>query len=51
MWDDRQGKVKSTDAVLPWPYDTYRQLDEDWQAIQEAAGIPEGEHAEMAGVR
>lgn len=44
QWRENQGKVKSSDEVLPWPYDTYRQLYEDWHAIQEAAGIPEGEH-------
>jgi integrase len=44
QWRDEQGNVKSTDAVLPWPYDTYRQLYEDWHAIQTAAGIPEGQH-------
>ena len=44
QWQDQQGKVKSTDPVLPWPYDTYRQLYEDWHLIQTAAGIPDGEH-------
>lgn len=32
------------DPVLPWPYDTYRQLYEDWHRVQTAAGIPEGSH-------
>jgi integrase len=44
QWRNSQGKVKSSDAVLSWPYHTYRQLYEDWHAIQEAAGIPDGEH-------
>ena len=44
QWRDKQGKVKSTDEVLPWPYDTYPQLYEDWHLIQKAAGIPDGEH-------
>lgn len=44
QWRDKQGKAKSTDEVLPWPYDTYRQLYEDWHLIQKAAGIPDGEH-------
>jgi integrase len=44
QWRENQGKVKSSDEVLPWPYDTYRQLYEDWHEIQKAAGIPDGEH-------
>ena len=30
--------------MLPWPYDDYRTIYEDWHAIQVAAGIPAGEH-------
>ena len=31
-------------AVLPWPHDTYRQLYDDWHAIQKAAGVPDDAH-------
>ena len=30
--------------MLPWPYDNYRNIYDDWHAIQKAAGIPDGEH-------
>ena len=43
-WKARTPNVGSNDEVLPWPHDTYRQLYEDWHAIQKAAGIPEDEH-------
>ncbi len=32
------------DEVLPWPFDTYRKLYDDWHVIQAAAGIPEERH-------
>lgn len=43
-WRAIQGTIKPADAVLPWPYDSYRPLYEDWHAIQRAAGIAEGDH-------
>jgi integrase len=43
-WRKLQGGTKAKGEVLPWPYDTYRDLYVDWHAIQAAAGIPEGEH-------
>lgn len=43
-WRASQGNDKSREEVLPWPYDTYRQLYLDWHAIQKAAGIPEDQH-------
>ena len=33
-----------TVEVLPWPYDNYRPLYEDWHIIQTAAGIAEDDH-------
>jgi integrase len=30
--------------VLPWPYDDYGPLYDDWHVIQTAAGIPDGRH-------
>jgi integrase len=44
QWKEQQPQVRNKDELLPWPYDTFRQLYEDWHAIQKAAGIPEGEH-------
>ncbi len=44
QWKKLQKKVLATDKVLPWPCRTWRQLYNDWHAIQTAAGIPEGEH-------
>lgn len=43
-WKSQTPSVNAADPVLPWPYDTYRQLYEDWHRIQTAAGIPEGAH-------
>ena len=43
-WKKSQMPVSETAAVLPWPYDGYRQLYSDWHAIQAAAGIKDGEH-------
>ena len=43
-WRDTQPEAKGNDPVLPWPYDDYRTIYEDWHAIQAAAGIPAGEH-------
>lgn len=39
-----QADPGANDAVLPWPYDSYRQLYDDWHMIMKAAGIPDGEH-------
>ena len=43
-WKARSDQTNSSDPVLPWPYDTYRQLYEDWHIIQKMAGIPENAH-------
>lgn len=43
-WREKCPAARLKDEVLDWPYDTYRQLYQDWHTIQEAAGIPEGEH-------
>lgn len=43
-WRGKTDEGHSSDPVLPWPYDTYRQLYEDWHRIQESAGIPEDAH-------
>ena len=43
-WHDTQPEAKSNDPVLPWPYDDYNKIYDDWHAIQAAAGMPEGEH-------
>lgn len=44
QWRDEQPDSGAKDAVLPWPYDNYRQLYDDWHVIMKAAGIPDGEH-------
>jgi integrase len=44
VWRAKSEGAGEKDPVLPWPYDSYRQLYDDWHAIQSAAGIPEGEH-------
>jgi integrase len=44
QWRAEQTNPGPNDAVLPWPFDTYRQLYDDWHSIMKAAGIPEGEH-------
>lgn len=43
-WKESQQPTKGKDEVLPWPYDSYRQLYLDWHIIQKAAGIPDGQH-------
>jgi integrase len=43
-WKTSQGGEKAKGEVLPWPYDSYRQLYLDWHIIQKAAGIPDGQH-------
>ena len=43
-WRSKTGENRSSDPVLPWPYDTYRQLYEDWHRIQKSAGIPDDAH-------
>jgi len=44
QWRGEQANPGANDAVLPWPYDNYRQLYDDWHMIMKAAGIPDGEH-------
>jgi integrase len=44
QWRDSQAPVNLKCEVLPWPYDSYRGLYEDWHAIQTRAGMPEGQH-------
>ena len=43
-WQESQGGKKATGEVLPWPYDSFRQLYLDWHAIQKAAGMPDDKH-------
>ena len=43
-WRSKTDQSSPTDPVLPWPYDTYRQLYQDWHLIQQMAGIPEDAH-------
>jgi integrase len=43
-WRESQRPTSVNEEVLPWPYDTYRALYEDWHTIQTKAGIPEGQH-------
>jgi integrase len=43
-WHNTQPDAKGNDPVLPWPYDDYDNLYEDWHVIQGAAGMPEGDH-------
>jgi integrase len=38
-WRSRQATIPFQGQVLPWPFDTYRKLYDDWQVIQAAAGI------------
>lgn len=40
QWRASQPTIPLAGEVLPWPFDTYRQLYTDWHAIQKAAGIP-----------
>lgn len=44
QWREKQPNATGSDPVLPWPYDNYRNIYEDWHAIQKAAGIKDGEH-------
>lgn len=44
QWKERQSSANNQEEVLPWPYDTFRQLYGDWHRIQTAAGIANGEH-------
>lgn len=44
QWKAQSATNGPADPVLPWPFDTYRQLYEDWHRIQSSAGIPEGAH-------
>lgn len=39
-----ESAAKLSDAVLPWPHDSYRSVYADWHAIQDAAGIPADAH-------
>jgi hypothetical protein len=41
-WRTQTDQAASRDPVLPWPYDTYRQLYTDWHRIQSASEIPDG---------
>lgn len=43
-WKAKSDENSSSDPVLPWPYETYRQLYKDWHRIQVAAGILEDAH-------
>jgi integrase len=43
-WRAKTDQSSSSDPVLPWPYDTYRQLYADWHRIQKMAGMPEDAH-------
>lgn len=43
-WKESQRPMKGKEEVLPWPYESYRQLYLDWHIIQKAAGIPDGQH-------
>lgn len=43
-WHNTQPAAKGNDPVLPWPYDDYDNIYDDWHAIQAAAGMPEGDH-------
>jgi integrase/recombinase XerD len=44
VWKAECSETGPLDPVLPWPYDTLRPLYNDWHLIQDAAGIPEGQH-------
>lgn len=50
-WRDYQKKADLTSEVLPWPFDSYRRLYDDWHAIQSAAGIAEGENYVLKNCR
>jgi integrase len=43
-WRETQPEATGSDPVLPWPYDDYDRIYEDWHVIQAAAGMPEGDH-------
>lgn len=43
-WKDHNPQPRSSDEVLPWPFDNFNPMYEDWHAIQKAAGIPDGQH-------
>ena len=43
-WKRQSEQSQPNDYVLDWPFNTYRPLYKDWHRIQEAAGIPEGQH-------
>lgn len=43
-WKSKTPGAQDKDELLPWPFDGYGQLYDDWHAIQNAAGIPKGEH-------
>src|SRR5437016_2429054 len=43
-WKKSSRPARDSEEVLPWPYDGYRPLYDDWHAIQKAAGVPEGQH-------
>jgi integrase len=38
-WRRQSGAAESA-AVLPWPFDTFNPLYDDWRLLQDAAGIP-----------
>lgn len=44
QWRGCSEQQAPQNPVLPWPFDTYRQLYQDWHLIQAMAGIPEGAH-------
>jgi integrase len=44
VWKAECSETGPLDPVLPWPYDTLRPLYVDWHLIQDAAGIPKGQH-------
>lgn len=44
QWRDSQNTIALGGEMLPWPRETYRQLYDDWHAIQTATGIEDGRH-------
>ncbi|MCC6494401.1 MAG: tyrosine-type recombinase/integrase [Pirellulales bacterium] len=40
----KESNASASEEVLPWPEDNYRQLYDDWHAIQKEAGIPDDKH-------
>lgn len=38
-WKSSSSKVAPSDGVLPWPFNTYRQMYEDWSLILKASGV------------